>query len=355
MYQKVKFGELLDGRTVYQYTLSNKKGVSASFLDLGGIWTSMMAPDREGRFEDVILGYDSVEACLRNGGHLGEIVGRNANRIGGARFTLNGMAYELAANNGPNNLHSGPDFYRNRIWEAGVTEKTGGEEGPVSITFSLDSPDGDQGYPGNARISVVYTLTEESELKIRYHLVCDQDTVANMTNHSYFNLAGHKSGGAMNQLVWIDADYFTPTDEVAIPSGELRPVAGTPMDFTIKKPIGRDIDNDCEQLRFGHGYDHNWVLNHKEGKLALSAKAWDPVSGRAMEVYTDLPGIQFYTANYLEAEIPGKEGVIYGPRQGYCFETQYFPNAVNTPGFPSPVLKEGKEYGTTTIYKFMVE
>lgn len=354
MYKKVKFGEMKDGRAVYQYTLTNKNGIMASFLNLGGIWTSMIVPDREGRMEDVVLGYDSIEACLLNGGHLGEIVGRNANRIAGGRFTLNGAEYELAVNNGPNNLHSGPDFYRDRIWETEVTD--GGEDGGgISITFSLLSPDGDQGYPGNAMISVVYTLTEENELKIRYHMVCDRDTVANMTNHSYFNLAGHKSGDAMNQLVLIEADYFTPTDDTAIPCGELSPVAGTPMDFRQKKPIGRDINEDFEQLKYGHGYDHNWVLNHETGKLSLSAKAWDPGSGRAMEVYTDLPGIQFYTANYLESEIPGKEGVVYGPRQGYCFETQYYPNAVNTPGFPSPVLREGKEYGTTTIYRFMVE
>ncbi|WP_294151230.1 aldose epimerase family protein [uncultured Clostridium sp.] len=351
MYKKVKFGELSDGRNVTQYTLVNKNGLSASFLDLGGIWSSMLVPGRDGELADVVLGYDTIEACLGNGGHLGEIVGRNANRIGKAEFTLNGVTYKLEANNGPNNLHSGPDFYRNRIWDTEVTE----EEDGTSITFSLLSPDGDQGYPGNARISVVYTLTEENELKIRYHMVCDQDTVANMTNHSYFNLAGHRSGSAMDQLVWIDADRYTPTDDVAIPYGELRPVAGSPMDFTVKKPIGRDIDADCEQIRFGHGYDHNWVLNHEPGKLSLSAKAWDEKSGRTMEVYTDLPGIQFYTANYLEPDIPGKEGVLYGPRQGYCFETQYYPNAVNMPDYPSPVLKEGKEYSTTTIYKFMIE
>ena len=351
MYKKVKFGELEDGREVFQYTLTNRNGVTASFLDLGGIWSSMLVPDANGRLDDVVLGYDTIEACLVHGGHLGEIVGRNANRIGRAEFTLNGVTYKLAANNGPNNLHSGPDFYRDRIWDTELSEG----EGESSITFSLISPDGDQGYPGNARISVVYTLTDENELKIRYHMICDRDTVANMTNHSYFNLAGHNSGSAVNQLVWIDADCFTPTDEVSIPYGRISPVKDTPMDFTSGKPIGRDIDEDYEQLKYGHGYDHNWVLNHEPGKLALSAKAWDEASGRVMEVYTDLPGIQFYTANYLEPEIPGKEGVMYGPRHGYCFETQYYPNAINTPDFPSPVLKEGKEYNTTTIYKFMIE
>ncbi|MFR2411004.1 MAG: galactose-1-epimerase, partial [[Clostridium] symbiosum] len=190
MYKKVKFGELEDGREVFQYTLTNRNGVTASFLDLGGIWSSMLVPDANGRLDDVVLGYDTIEACLVNGGHLGEIVGRNANRIGRAEFTLNGVTYKLAANNGPNNLHSGPDFYRDRIWDTELSEG----EGESSITFSLISPDGDQGYPGNARISVVYTLTDENELKIRYHMICDRDTVANMTNHSYFNLGGHESG-----------------------------------------------------------------------------------------------------------------------------------------------------------------
>lgn len=351
MYKKVKFGELPDGQPVHQYTLVNRNGLSASFLDMGGIWTNMMAPDRNGEMADVVLGYDCVEAYQQNGGHLGEIVGRNANRIGQAKFTLNGKTYELTANDGRNNLHSGTDFYRNRIWKAEVAEKDGVSE----LTFSLESPDGDQGYPGNARISVSYTLTDENELKIQYYMICDQDTVANMTNHAYFNLAGHKSGSAVAQRVWIDADTITAADSESIPTGEIRAVWGTPMDFTEMKPIGREIDEDYDQLKYGSGYDHNWVLNHEPGVLSLAAKAWDEASGRMMEVYTDLPGIQFYTGNYLESKVPAKEGVSYHTREGYCFETQYHPDSVNHPEFPSPILKEGKEYRTTTIYKFMVK
>lgn len=351
MYKKEYFGKTPDKQQIERYTLMNRSGVSASFLTLGGIWNSMMVPDRDGRTADVVLGYDTVELCLNNGGHPGEIVGRNANRIGKAEFALNGITYKLDANNGPNNLHSGEAFYRNRIWDAEVSE----EGGSTTVSFSLTSPDGDQGYPGNAKITVTYTLTEDNALEITYNLICDSDTIANMTNHSYFNLAGHSTGSAADQQVWIDADYFTPMDAESIPTGELCPVKGTPMDFTQMKPIGRDIDVDFSQLKFGSGYDHNWVLNHRIGELTLSAKAYDEKSGRLMEVYTDLPGVQFYTGNYLEAELPGKNGAAYGFRHGYCFETQYYPDAVNKPNFPSPILKEGREYKTTTIYKFLVK
>ncbi len=198
-----------------------------------------------------------------------------------------------------------------------------------------------------------YTLTDENELKIQYYMICDQDTVANMTNHAYFNMAGHQSGSAMGQEVWIDADAVTAADAESIPTGEIRPVKGTPMDFTQMKPIGRDIDADYDQLRYGGGYDHNWVLNHEPGTFSLCAKACDTASGRAMEVYTDLPGVQFYTGNFLEARLPGKDGILYHKREGYCFETQYHPDSVNRPEFPSPFLKEGNEYRTTTVYKFV--
>ncbi|MEF9938757.1 MAG: aldose epimerase family protein [Clostridium sp.] len=351
MYKKEHFGVIPTGEPVDRYTLYNKNGVSASFISLGGIWTSLIVPDRDGRETDVLLGYDTVDACLQNGGHLGEIVGRNANRIGQAKLTIDGKVYPLVVNNGPNNLHSGPDFYRNRIWDAEIAEHA--ED--TSISFSLMSPDGDQGYPGNAQITVTYTLTADNAVEIRYNMICDHDTIANMTNHSYFNLAGHNTGNAMAQQVWINADFYTPTDSDSIPTGILDPVQGTPMDFTVMKPIERDINCDFEPLRFGSGYDHNWVLNNRTKEPTLAAKAYDAASGRWMEVYTDLPGLQFYTANFLESQIPGKSGVIYGSRHGYCFETQYYPNAVNIPAFPSPILKEGKEYKTITIYKFLID
>ena len=351
MYKKTVFGQLEDGREVMQYTLINKHGAAASLIDLGGIWTGMLVPDRDGAMADVVLGYDTIEAVLKNGGHLGEIVGRNANRIGGASFTLNGITYTLEANNGPNNLHSAPDFYRDRIWAAEVKEK----ETETSIAFSLESPDGDQGYPGNMSVTVTYTLTDENEFKLHYEAECDQDTICNFTNHVYFNLAGHNSGSAVEQQVWIDADVMTAADEISIPTGEMRGVKGTPMDFTIKKPIGQEIDAAYDQLIYGNGYDHNWVLNHAPGELALSAKAWDEKSGRAMEVYTDLPGMQFYSGNGLNSRIAAKDGVYYKKRDGYCFEPQYYPNAVNMPEFPCPILKKGEKYDTTTVYKILVE
>lgn len=344
-----RFGEMPDGRQVDRYTLTNGNGVSASFTNLGAIWVSMMVPDKDGDLADVVLGYDTVEKYLVNVPHFGAVIGRNANRIGNAGFTLNGTRYELYANDGPNNLHSAPDFYRTRIWEVELDEGGAGSR----ISFFLNSPDGDQGYPGNAGITVSYTLTEENEVKIQYRMVSDQDTVANLTNHSYFNLAGHNSGPVLDHQVWIDADDYTPVDSVLIPTGAILPMKGTPMDFTEAKAIGRDIGQDYEQLAMGHGYDHNWVLNHKKGEVSLCARVCEPKSGRVMEVYTDLPGMQFYTANFLTGEMPGKGEAVYGPRHAYCFETQYYPDGVNKPEFPSPILKAGEEYNTTTIYKFM--
>lgn len=348
---KTEFGKLEDGTVVYRYTLTNEQGASASFTDLGGIWLTMVVPDRDGKMADVVLGYDTVQGILTGPGHPGEPVGRNANRIGGAKFVLNGVTYELEKNSGgKHNLHSGPDYYRNRVWETQVEEEDMG----TRISFSLFSPDGDQGYPGNADITVSYTLTPDNSLKLDYHMVSDKDTVANFTNHAYFNLAGHDSGNAMNQKVWIDADAFTVTDRDSIPTGELVPVKGTPMDFTQMKPVARDIEADYEQLKWAGGFDHNWALNHPAGEVSLCAKAADEASGRVMEVYTDLPGVQFYTANSMATDM-GKGRTAYHKRDGYCFETQYFPDSVNKPEFASAFLKAGEEYKTTTIYKFSVE
>lgn len=348
---KTEFGKLEDGTVVYRYTLTNEQGASASFTDLGGIWLTMVVPDRDGKMADVVLGYDTVQGILTGPGHPGEPVGRNANRIGGAKFVLNGVTYELEKNSGgKHNLHSGPDYYRNRVWETQVEEEDMG----TRISFSLFSPDGDQGYPGNADITVSYTLTPDNSLKLDYHMVSDKDTVANFTNHAYFNLAGHDSGNAMNQKVWIDADAFTVTDRDSIPTGELAPVKGTPMDFTQMKPVARDIEADYEQLKWAGGFDHNWALNHPAGEVSLCAKAADEASGRVMEVYTDLPGVQFYTANSMATDM-GKGRTAYHKRDGYCFETQYFPDSVNKPEFASAFFKAGQEYKTTTIYKFSVE
>lgn len=349
--EKNSFGKMPDGTEVYRYTLTNKNGVSASFITLGGVWVSMVVPDKEGTMADVVLGYDDLDSYRRNPAHFGAPIGRNANRIGGAVITIDGRDYKLEANNGPSNLHSGPDLYHDRVWDCSSSETEAGSR----LDFYLESPDGDQGYPGNARITVSYTLTDEDSLVLDYHMVCDKDTVANFTNHSYFNLAGHDSGQVMAQEVWLNASCYTPADEVSIPTGEIAPVAGTPMDFTEMKAIGRDIGADFEALVFGKGYDHNWVLDKEEGELALAAKAMDPASGRVLECYTDLPGIQFYTANFLQDEMPGKGGAHYGCRHAFCFETQYYPDAVHKPQFPSPLLKAGDEYRTRTVYKFLAK
>lgn len=350
-YKKEKFGEMPDGRQVDLYTLTNAQGVSASFTNLGGVWVTMMVPDRDGALKDVVLGYDTVEKYLQNPPHFGAPIGRNANRIGQARFTLNGVTYELAANNGPNNLHSGPDLYHERLWEAEAEECSLG----TRISFSIESPDKDQGYPGNAKITVSYTLTDDNSLQTDYHMVSDADTIANFTNHAYFNIAGHEAGAILDQEVWIDADTFTIADQNLIPTGELVLVEKTPMDFRVMKPIGKEIEAEYEPLITAGGYDHNWVLNHPAGEVSLAAKASDPKSGRILEVYTDLPGIQFYTANFLKPELAGKEGVVYDRRAAYCFETQYYPDAINKPEFPSPVLKAGEEYKTTTVYRFTTD
>lgn len=346
-YKKELWGNMPDGREVYLYTLVNRNGVSASFTNLGAVWVNMNVPDRDGNVVDVVLGFDSADEYLINPPHFGAPIGRNANRIAGAKFTINGKEYKLEPNNGPNNLHSGPDLYQSRLWDSEAEENDLG----TSVSFSLFSPDGDQGFPGNANITITYTLTPDNSLDISYHMICDADTVANFTNHSYFNLDGHDGKDTLKQRVWIDADTYTKADEGSIPTGEFTPVKGTPMDFTVMKPIEQDIHEDYEALVFGGGYDHNWVLNHPQSEVSLCAASESDKTGIRMEVYTDLPGIQFYTANFLK-NMTGKGGAVYEKRCCYCFETQYYPDSVNKPEFQSPVLKAGEEYKTTTIYKF---
>ena len=341
------FGCTKEGNQASLYVIRNENGMEAAVTDLGATLVSLKVKNKEGSMADVVLGYENAAGYEAGTCFFGTIVGRNANRIGGAQFELNGKTYHLTGNDNGNNLHSGMDFYRNRIWAAEY------ETGINQVSFTLESPDGDQGYPGNASIRVTYTLTDENEVKIHYEGTCDQDTIFNMTNHAYFNLAGHESGPALSQMVYIDSDAITAVDKVLIPTGEIRKVMGTPMDFSDFKPIGRDIEADYDQLKLGGGYDHNWILNHESGVFSLAAAAIDEESGRKMEVYTDLPGVQFYTGNFLDGQVPGKGGVKYARRQGYCFETQYYPNAVNMPGFASPVVKKGEKYDTTTSYKFM--
>lgn len=342
-----KFGTMPDGRSVTLYTITNQNGLAASVTDLGASWVSMLVPDRNGVFSDVLLGYDDAAGYLSDTPHLGAVVGRVANRTGNAAFTLNRKTYVLGKNDGENNLHSGPDYYDKRLWQASSV-------GEDSVVFFLASPDGDQGYPGNAEISVKYTLTEENTVEVTYMITCDQDTPFNMTNHAYFNLAGHDAGNVGNHRMQICADYFTPSDAHSITTGEIRPVDKTPMDFRIPKAIGRDMDMEYDQLVQAGGYDHNWCLNHTPGVYTLSANAYDPESGRAMSVYTDLPGVQFYTANFLGGE-RGKNGAVYERRGAFCLETQMYPDAVNKPQFASPVVKAGETHITQTGFCFYTE
>lgn len=340
------FGTTKDGQQVKKYILENGKGMKAVVLNLGAGLAELWVPDQDGALRDVVWGYEKAEDYEVNGPDFGAIVGRNANRIGGAVITIAGKNYTLAKNNGENNLHSGPDMYFTRMWKGIVADDN-------KVEFSLHSPDGDQGYPGNADITVSYTLTDDGELQIVYQGKADQDTIFNLTNHSYFNLDGQKSDSVLEQKVWLDADAFTPGDAGLIPTGEIRDVTGTPMDFRTEHMIGERIDADYEPLKQAGGYDHNYVLKN-EGKYALCGKLISQKSGICMEVSTDLPGIQLYSANFLENEKGGKEGRTYGRRSAICFESQYFPDACHHENFQSPIVKAGEVYRTKTGYKFTV-
>ena len=339
------FGKNTKGEAAVLYTFENKNGMVMEVSDFGATLYALYVPDKNGTLHDVVLGYDDpIGYEGPSGTFFGATVGRNANRIGKATFTLNGTEYTVDKNDGNNNLHSGLDFYSFRIWNVKETTEN-------SITFALHSPSMDQGYPGALDIQVTYTLTDENEVKIDYYGVPQEDTIVNLTNHSYFNLNGHASGPITSHMVWVDADAFTRADAESIPTGELTPVEGTPMDFRTKKAVGQDIDIEYEALIFGKGYDHNWALNNN-GKFAKVVEMTGDLTDITMEVYTDLPGVQIYSGNFLTEE-PGKNGVVYKHRQGICFETQYFPDAINHENFQSPVCKAGEEYKTTTVYKFI--
>ena len=337
------FGSTSKKEEAVLYTLTNENGMSASITNYGAALVKLNVPDKEGKLRDVVLGYDDVTGYEKVGGSFGAPVGRNANRIGGAVITIQDKTYELEKNDNGNNLHSGTNYYNKRIWNVG--EKTDSK-----IEFVLHSPDGDQGYPGTLDMHVTYELTEDNELRLIYDAVPDQDTIINMTNHSYFNLDGHDSGNVLKELVTLDADYFTRADAQSIPTGELVDVTGTPMDFRMPRALGEAIDADYEAVRLGKGYDHNWVLKNN-GKFDKVAQAVSEKSGIVMEVWTDLPGMQMYTANFLDNE-HGKNGAVYGIRDAVCFETQYFPDAVHHENFASPICKKGMPYHTVTSYKF---
>lgn len=350
--KKELFGKSLDDQDVFLYEITNGAGMTIGVSDFGATLVKILVPDKWGKLRDVALGYDSAQGYHDNPCHFGAVIGRNGNRIGGARFTLNGKEYQLAVNDNKNNLHSGPDWYRTRKWEVKETDQE-----KNAVVFGLYSPDMDQGFPGNFTAQVTYTLTEDNEIQIHYQGIADQDTIVNMTNHSYFNLAGHDGGrkALLEHKVQILAPEYTPVgDSESIPTGEIASVEGTPMDFRVPKKIGQDLEEDFEQLKFGGGYDHNYALTRKKGPMKKAAAAEYEESGIVMEVFTDLPGMQFYIGNFIDNE-KGKGGCIYEKRGGFCMETQYYPDACNQDNFESPVLKAGDKYDTTTVYKFSVK
>jgi aldose 1-epimerase len=344
---KAPFGTA-DGQSVDLYTLRNVHGLEAKITNYGGILVSLKVPDRNGKFDDVVLGFNDLDTYLKGDPYFGALIGRYGNRIAKGRFTLNGVEYKLAVNNGDNTLHGGLKGFDKVVW-TGKEMKT--KAGPaVALTYL--SKDGEEGYPGNLNVRVVYTLTNNDEIKIDYSATTDKDTVINLTEHSYFNLAGEGNGDILNTIVTINGNRFLPTDAGSIPTGELRNVKGTPFDFLTPHAIGARINQDEEQLKLGNGYDHTWIINGRPGTLRYAAMAYDTTSGRTMQVWTTEPGMQFYTGNFLDGTLTGKSGKIYQRRFGFCFETQHYPDSPNHPAFPTTTLKKGATYRSTTIYRF---
>lgn len=339
---KESYGKTAEGKSVEQYTLTNSSGAEAKIITYGGIITSLKVPDKNSNLGQVVLGYDNLQGYENDSFYIGALVGRYANRIGNAQFSLNGKTYNLAKNNGENNLHGGPKGYQKVVWTKG---KSYVDRNGASLQLYYISPDGEEGFPAKLDVEVTYTLTENNELKVSYLAVADGDTIVNLTQHSYFNLAG--SGDILGHQLQIFADKMTPTDKGAIPTGEFANVKQTPFDFNDLTEIGKRINDQNEQMIFGKGYDHNWVLNKKGKELSLAAKLFDKSSGREMEVWTTEPGLQFYSGNFLEKS--------FQFRSGLCLEAQNFPDSPNKKNFPSPILKKGKTYRQTTIYKFLVK
>ncbi|CDG85727.1 aldose epimerase family protein [Janthinobacterium agaricidamnosum] len=348
---RASFGQLPDGSRVNLYTLVNRQGLCIKITDFGGIITEIHAPGRDGKCADVILGFDELQPYLEDSSFFGALVGRVGNRIAAGRFDIDGQAYQLELNNGVNHLHGGSTGFSKRLWQSSTFHNTRS----VGLTLVLDSADGDQGYPGKLHATVIYELSERNELFIKYHAVTDRATPVNLTSHAYFNLAGAGAGDISDHLLTINADAYTPTDSLQIPTGELAPVSGTPFDFRNPHAIGARIGQDDRQLAYGAGYDHNYVINQAEHKqMSLAARVLEPRSGRVLEVFTQEPGVQFYSGNFLDGSLTGK-GWNYGRRSGFCLETQHFPDAPNHPAFPDIILRPGQEYTTVSVYKFSVQ
>jgi aldose 1-epimerase len=342
------FGQTAEGTPVDLFTLRNRHGVEMKISSYGGIVTSFAVPDRNGSMGDVVLGYDNLAGYLRSTPYFGALIGRCANRIAGGKFRLEGKEYSLAINNGPNALHGGIKGFDKVVWTPKIRATLDG----AGLELTYLSKEGEEGYPGNLSVSAIYTLLEDNGLRLEYTATTDKPTIVNLSQHSYFNLAG--KGDVLNHQVLIEADQFTPIDSALIPTGEWRAVDGTPFDFRKATNIGARINNDDEQLKFAHGYDHNWILSKPPGKLDLAASVYEPTSGRVLEVFTTEPGMQFYTGNFLNGSITGKGGWAYQFRNGFCLEPQHFPDAANHPEFPSIILRPGEEYHNTIIYRVSV-
>ena len=342
------WGKTSDGKAATLYTLTNSRGAEARITNYGGILVSLKVPDRNGKFNDVVLGYDNLAAYIKDNPFFGATTGRYANRIAGGKFKLNGVTYTLAKNNGPNSLHGGNKGFDKVVWQATPVRRQNG----VGVSLRYLSKNGEEGYPGNLNVRVVYLLTNRNELRIDYTAVTDKATVVNLTHHSYFNLAGAGNGNILNHRLMINANRFTPVDSTAIPTGELRRVQGTPFDFRRPVAIGARINQNNEQLKLGKGYDHNYVLNRRGTGPSLAARVYEPTSGRVMEIYTTEPGIQLYSGNFLDGKHIGKGNKPYRHRYGFCLETQHFPDSPNQPKFPTTTLRPGQVYRQTTIHRF---
>jgi aldose 1-epimerase len=339
------FGEH-DGRPVNLYTLTNAHGLELQAMNYGAIIVSLHVPDRKGQMADIVLGHDNFEGYIPNPPFFGALVGRYANRIANGTFTLDGKTYTLPKNDGPNTLHGGPEGFDKRMWTGEPVK------GKSAVVFTYLSKDGEEGFPGDLKVKVTYTLNDNNELVIDYEATTDKPTVLNLSQHSYFNLSGEGSGNILNTEMQINASRFTPVDKTLIPTGELRPVKGTPLDFLTPTKIGARINDNYEQLVLAKGYDHNFVLDRKGPGLALAARAYDPASGRVLEVSTTQPAVQFYTGNFLDGTITGKHGHVYQRRDAFCLETQHYPDSPNHPDFPTTTLNPGQTFHQQTVFKF---
>lgn len=349
--EKEPFGRMPDHQEVALYTLTNSNGMKVKVITYGGIVVSIEVPDRNGKMDDIVLGYGNINDYINNNSpYFGAIIGRYANRIAEGKFALESKAYILAVNNGVNHLHGGMKGFDKVIWSAESFQN----DTEVGLKLHYLSKDMEEGYPGNLSVKVIYKLNDKNELSIEYNAVTDKATPVNLTNHTYFNLAGEGNGTILNHELMINADFYTPVDDTLIPTGKIETVKGTPFDFTTPKPIGRDIGQQNQQLLFGGGYDHNFVLNKAEG-MKLAATIYEPTTGRFMEVLTEEPGIQFYGGNLLDGRLIGKSGKPYIYRGGFCLETQHYPDSPNQPNFPITNLRPGEKYSTTTVYKFSIQ